>query len=112
MTKQQVRAVTDDASDAMAHGIPVVGTPAESAELRAMLTRLGLSQRAAARELEVGYREMRYWCAGRYKAPRCVTLALERLIDTRFTGNPISHTEWCAWTQTRGRGACTCGGRM
>ncbi len=40
-----------------------------------------LSQRAAARELEVDEREMRYWCAGKERPPRMVMLALERLVE-------------------------------
>jgi hypothetical protein len=50
--------------------------------IRALLDQAGLSQRRAALELECDDRAMRYWCAGKYLAPRMVRLALERLIQT------------------------------
>ncbi len=48
--------------------------------MRELLTRLGLSQRAAARELGIDDRIMRYWCAGQKTPPRMAFLALERLL--------------------------------
>jgi transcriptional regulator with XRE-family HTH domain len=44
--------------------------------LRALLTRAGLSQRAAARLLNVEERTMRQWCAGQGNAPASVFRAL------------------------------------
>jgi len=52
--------------------------------LRALLTRAGLSQRAAARLLNVEERTMRQWCAGEGRPPASVFRAL----DPRLT-----HTE-------------------
>jgi DNA-binding transcriptional regulator YiaG len=49
--------------------------------LRDLLLRANLSQRAAARELGVDERTMRYWAAGQTTPPRMAFLALERLID-------------------------------
>jgi predicted ABC-type transport system involved in lysophospholipase L1 biosynthesis ATPase subunit len=54
--------------------------PSETDHVRELIARVGLSQRAAARELEIGEREMRGYCAGD-KVPRVVMLALERLVD-------------------------------
>jgi hypothetical protein len=54
--------------------------PSEADQVRELIARAGLSQRAAARELEIGEREMRGYCAGD-KVPRVVILALERLVD-------------------------------
>lgn len=54
-------------------------TPAQ--HLRDLLLRANLSQRAAARELGVDERTMRYWAAGQTTPPRMAFLALERLID-------------------------------
>jgi DNA-binding transcriptional regulator YiaG len=57
--------------------------PTSTAQIRALLARAGLSQRAAARELEVDEREMRYWCSGQAQPPRAAVLALERIIDSQ-----------------------------
>lgn len=46
--------------------------------LRALLSVLGLSQRAVARELGVSDRTMRYWCAGQ-PIPKMAFMALEYL---------------------------------
>jgi DNA-binding transcriptional regulator YiaG len=54
-------------------------TPAQ--HLRDLLLRANLSQRAAARELGVDERTMRYWAAGQTTPPLMAFLALERLID-------------------------------
>jgi hypothetical protein len=54
--------------------------PPESDQVRELIERAGLSQRAAARELEINERTMRGYCAGE-KVPRVVMLALERLVD-------------------------------
>jgi plasmid maintenance system antidote protein VapI len=48
-------------------------------ELRALLTRAGLSQRGAARELHINERTMRGYCAGQQPVPRTVELALKFL---------------------------------
>lgn len=50
-------------------------------DLRALLERAGLSQRRAARELDIDERTMRRYCGGEIPIPRVVTLALERLAD-------------------------------
>lgn len=47
--------------------------------IRAMLAAAGLSQRAAARALDIDERTMRRYCAGIH-VPRVVLLALERLL--------------------------------
>jgi len=52
----------------------------DAERVRELILRLGLSQRAAARELEIGERDMRAYCAGQ-PVPRVVLLALERLVD-------------------------------
>jgi transcriptional regulator with XRE-family HTH domain len=54
-------------------------SPADSTDadrLRSLLTRAGLSQRAAARLLNVEERTMRQWCAGQGKPPASVFRAL------------------------------------
>jgi hypothetical protein len=44
-----------------------------------MLTDAGLSQRGAARMLEISERTMRHYCAGDYPVPHSVILALKHL---------------------------------
>lgn len=61
----------------------VYSQPTDAQRLRDLLLKAGLSQRGAARELEVDERTMRYWCAGDGKPPRMAILALERLVDLR-----------------------------
>ena len=51
--------------------------------MRRMLDAAGLSQRAAAAELEINERTMRRYCSTDAPVPRVVILALERLRDTR-----------------------------
>ncbi len=53
------------------------------ARLLELLADAGLSQRAAARELEINERTMRRYCAGDSPVPWIVLLAVERLRDTR-----------------------------
>lgn len=55
----------------------------DAKKLRALLERAGLTQVAAARELGMGERMMRHYCAGNWPVPRMVWLALERLIEIR-----------------------------
>ncbi len=55
--------------------------PNPAQHLRDLLLRANLSQRAAARELGVDERTLRYWAAGQTIPPRMAFLALERLID-------------------------------
>ena len=50
------------------------------AQLRELLARAGLSQRAAARELHIDERTMRRYCAGQLPVPRVVELALAGLL--------------------------------
>jgi transcriptional regulator with XRE-family HTH domain len=47
--------------------------------IREILKRMGMSQRQAARELEISDRQVRYWAAGAEPVPRWFWLALERL---------------------------------
>lgn len=47
--------------------------------VRELIAAAGLSQRAAARELQVSERAMRYWCSGDQAVPRAILLALEHL---------------------------------
>ena len=54
--------------------------PSDANKVRELIDRAGLSQRAAARELDINERAMRGYCAGD-KVPRVVILALERLVD-------------------------------
>ena len=49
--------------------------------LRELLARAGLSQRGAARLLDVHERQMRRYLAGDAEAPYCVQYALEGLAD-------------------------------
>lgn len=56
---------------------------ADAKRLRALLERAGLTQVQAARELGLGERMMRHYCAGTYPVPRMVWLALERVIELR-----------------------------
>jgi DNA-binding transcriptional regulator YdaS (Cro superfamily) len=53
-------------------------------DIRKYLDVLGLSQRAAARELGVDDRLMRSWCAGKYPVPRVVALAIKQLAKEKF----------------------------
>lgn len=55
-------------------------TPTDATRVKDLLARMGMSQRGAARELEISERMMRYYCGGD-KVPRVVMLALERLAD-------------------------------
>lgn len=55
-------------------------TPDDATMVRELLAKMGLGQRAAARELDINERTMRDYCAGK-KVPRVVILALERLVD-------------------------------
>lgn len=55
--------------------------PSDADRVRMLIEKLGLSQRAAAEELDISDRTMRSYCAGRDPVPRMVLLALERLVD-------------------------------
>lgn len=59
------------------------GEPTDADRVRELLLRAGLSQRGAARELDVDERTMRHWCAGSYPPPKMAFLALEHLVDMR-----------------------------
>jgi hypothetical protein len=62
--------------------MPQAGAPRASTDadlIRAELAALGLSQREAARKLQIDERAMRYYCAGREPVPRAVMLALRQL---------------------------------
>jgi transcriptional regulator with XRE-family HTH domain len=72
-------------------------SPSDSTDtdrLRALLTRSGLSQRAAARLLNVEERTMRQWCAGQGKPPASVLRALDpRLTHTEHLRRLIESNE-------------------
>lgn len=53
----------------------------DSQTVRDLIIKLGLSQRAAARALDIDERTMRYWCSGSRPVPYMAILALERLVD-------------------------------
>lgn len=53
-------------------------------ELRELISKAGLSQRAAARELGVDERTMRYWCAGNPPPPPMAVRALNRRVAHRL----------------------------
>ena len=59
--------------------------PSGAQRLKELLLRANMSQRGAARELEISERQMRYYCAGEQKVPKVVLLALERLVDLQRT---------------------------
>ena len=77
--------LTPDEGATPAEGHRAYDDPTPAAKLRALIARAGLSQRGAARELEVAERTMRYWCAGEQPVPKMALLALERLIDVQRT---------------------------
>jgi DNA-binding transcriptional regulator YiaG len=58
--------------------------PNDADRLRELLAKAGLSQRAAARELGVDERTMRYWCAGEHTPPPMAFRALEPRIRHRI----------------------------
>jgi len=49
-------------------------------ELRELIARLGLSQRACARALEVPISDFRRMCSGQHEIPNAIVLALKQLI--------------------------------
>jgi predicted transcriptional regulator len=56
-------------------------SPKPADQVRELLVRAGLSQRQAARELDISDRMMCDYCSGDQAVPRVVMLALERLVD-------------------------------
>jgi DNA-binding XRE family transcriptional regulator len=68
--------------------------PTDASRVRELLAKMGLGQRAAARELDINERTMRDYCAGK-KVPRVVILALERLVDLqrRVAGKSSNQTD-------------------
>lgn len=52
----------------------------DAARLRSLIEQGGLTQRGAARELEISERMMRYYCSGAQPVPKVVMLALEHLV--------------------------------
>jgi DNA-binding transcriptional regulator YiaG len=52
-----------------------------SEELNKMLSDSGISQRSAAKFLEINERTMRRWCAGSVKAPKMAEYALRWAIE-------------------------------
>lgn len=71
--------------------------------LRDLLDKAGLSQRAAARELQIAERTMRYYAAGEVEVPRAVMLALEKLTEQ----DEIFFQALAA--RIRKEAGCTCG---
>ena len=75
-------------------------------ELKGLLARCGLSQRGAARSLEIHERTMRKYISGEAAIPRTVELALRWLAlqsgrAPRSTGRPISRTaSFIAWIRS------------
>lgn len=63
--------------------------PTDAQRLRDLLARIGLSQRGAARELEVAERTMRYWCSGEQPVPRMAMLALEHLASMQLDSRAV-----------------------
>lgn len=62
-------------------------------DFRKLLEAAGLSQRGAARELEIDERTMRRYCSGELPVPKPVALAVERLAGTiwhRLKDRPIT----------------------
>ena len=60
-----------------------IPNPAEVERLRDLIAKGKLSQRAAARELGVDERTMRYWCSGGYPAPPMAYRALDPAVRHR-----------------------------
>lgn len=52
----------------------------DSDELRKLIARLGVSQREAARLLEIDQRELRRMCAAGRAVPRAIMLAMQELV--------------------------------
>lgn len=57
--------------------------PTPAARVRELVTKLGMSQREVARELEISDRMMRYYCSGEHEPTKVVLLALEHLVCLR-----------------------------
>jgi DNA-binding transcriptional regulator YiaG len=73
-----------------AHDIPTstersYADPTEAHRIRDLLTRAGLTQKAAALELGVDVSTVQQWYVERPKPPRMAILALERLIELQRT---------------------------
>lgn len=54
-------------------------------ELRALLESAGLSQRGAARLLDIDERTMRRYCSGDLPIPNVIVLALRQVIDQKHS---------------------------
>jgi plasmid maintenance system antidote protein VapI len=72
-------------------------------ELQDLLDSAGLSQRGAARELQIAERTMRYYVSGESDVPRSVMLALEKLTDR----DNFFYQKMAA--RVRNKAGCTCG---
>ncbi|HSY46914.1 MAG TPA: hypothetical protein VK800_12750 [Steroidobacteraceae bacterium] len=59
------------------------GAPTDADLIRQQLEALGLSQRQAARQLDIDDRSMRYYCAGKQPVPPVVFLALRQIEQIR-----------------------------
>lgn len=57
--------------------------------LRKLLSDAGLSQRGAARQLDIDERTMRRYCSGELDVPRVVWLAIEALSKRRQVSNAL-----------------------
>lgn len=58
-----------------------LGLTDHSPELRKLIADGGYSQRAAAKELQISERMMRYYCSGQQPVPRVVMLAMRHLVN-------------------------------
>ena len=61
----------------------------DAARLRRLLETVELSQRGAARAIDIDERTMRRYCAGELPVPRLVWLALERISEGRDTTHGV-----------------------
>jgi ribosome-binding protein aMBF1 (putative translation factor) len=72
--------VTDDGHAKEGVSERTYSEPSDADRVRELITQLGLSQRAIAKELDINDRVMRYYCSGEQPVPRVVMLALEHLV--------------------------------
>lgn len=71
-------------------------------ELRGLLQRAGLGQRAAARELEIEERSLRAMCGGKQRIPRAYIYALRYLADRAPATGPPGIDESTSRIQEKG----------
>lgn len=61
------------------------GSKARTRPVQPLITRLGLTQAEAAKQIQIGERTMRRYCAAE-RPPRFIVLALERLVSLHEAG--------------------------